>query len=197
MSKPQLFTKHGVPLDEAVSALAKAIRLGDEREAVRFAVVIAADHSAYAWRRVLTAAGEDIGLGAPGVVAHVHALHAGWAAARAKSEHVTSHALVLAVVLLYRAPKSAEIEDLLSLVYLELDDGVLPDVPDAALDCHTARGRRLGRDVAGWFQQRHDEFGFETNAYTRLLANRRPQWFAKVSEETRKKLGLEQEGETT
>ena len=101
-SKP---TKYGVTVSEAASAMQKEIRKGDERAAVYWALVLAEAAPSYAWKRIMVTAAEDVGIGAPDVVAQVYALALGWKMCKDGSWYVSPHAITLAVMLLCRAPK--------------------------------------------------------------------------------------------
>ena len=104
-------TKNGYALDEVASALQKSIRLGDEEQAIYWALELYETAPNYTWKRVLITAAEDIGLAAPDVVAQVSALAQAWEFCRKMSYYVSPHHLTMAVMLLCRAPKSTEVED--------------------------------------------------------------------------------------
>src|SRR5262249_60571607 len=98
----------------------------------------------YAWKRVLVTAAEDVGLAAPEVVAQVGVLSAMYRAAKEGAWYVSPHHITLAIVLLCRAPKSTEIEDLQTLTLELIKAWVKREVPPYALDAHTQEGKAAG-----------------------------------------------------
>ena len=77
--------------------------------------------------------------------------------------------LVHAVLFLARSPKSRIVDDLLNVVYGEIqhEDKKLP-IPDYALDMHTSRGKRKGRSYDHFFSE-GNKLGNEVfeNLYTK------------------------------
>lgn len=160
-------TRRGYDLSEVVSALQKAIRRGDERIAGYFAIeMFESNFTAYAWRRILTTSAEDCaGL----VTAEIEALFRAWQAIDKHKKGRGRIFLAKAVILLCRAAKSRDADHLTNLVYdpkaiddaaLEacLDDarGSREPIPDYALDCHTAAGKRRGKTKRDFFLDEHD-----------------------------------------
>jgi replication-associated recombination protein RarA len=141
-------TPAGHRCDEAASALQKSIRRGEEREALFWASELdLAGYGNYVWKRLRIIVSEDVGLASTETVIAVRALYENWAELRktVKSPYEGFVRVVLlhAVCLLARAPKSRMLDHVLIAMYA----GERPqfEVPDYALDRHTARGRRLGR----------------------------------------------------
>jgi replication-associated recombination protein RarA len=62
--------------------------------------------------------------------------------------------LVHAVLFLARSPKSRIVDDLLNVVYgqIQHEDKKLP-IPDYALDRHTLRGKKMGRGLEHFFSE--------------------------------------------
>src|SRR4051812_12316659 len=112
-------TKRGVPFDEAASAFQKAIRRGQEEDALRWAAELhRSGFTKYVWRRVFVMLSEDVGLAEPQLPATIWALyeiahplgggrgpgasggmelaHAGLVPARARKSRVVDHALIWA-----------------------------------------------------------------------------------------------------
>lgn len=138
--RPELRTYAGHPLDEVASSLQKSVRRGLEREALHWASEMdLGGFTAYAWRRLVVTASEDVGPADPQAVTLVHLLAGAW---REQKEPLL---LVHAVIALCRAPKSRLCDHAYMVAYegprLELE------VPDWALDQHTRRGRRMGRGL--------------------------------------------------
>ena len=171
-------TKLGYKLDEVASALQKEIRRGDEEAAVYWALLLQSAAPQYAWKRTLVAAAEDIGIAAPETVAQVSALAQAWKISKEHAWYVSPHHLTMAVVLLCRAPKSTEVEDLLSYTDELIRRGIKRDMPDYAVDGHTQAGRAKGVENDAWYDNRHFMFGIPVNRYTKKLADLVPSWFS-------------------
>lgn len=139
-------TPDGHSPDEVVSALQKEIRRGNELEAVYWAQELeGVGWSAWLWRRLEEISHEDIGLADPQCAMFVRSC-------REQYEHYwktkkirLNLALINAVVMLARAPKSRLADDLYVLVWM--DPNLKFEVPDYALDKHTKRGKQLGRGL--------------------------------------------------
>jgi MgsA AAA+ ATPase C terminal len=141
-------TPGGHRCDELASALQKAVRRGEEREALYWASELdLAGFANYAWKRLLVISSEDVGLASTETVLAVRALRENWLemrkAVKPPYEGFVRVFLLHAVCLLARAPKSRMLDHALIAMYA----GERPqiEVPDYALDRHTARGRRMGR----------------------------------------------------
>jgi replication-associated recombination protein RarA len=152
-------TPNGHQCGEVASALQKSIRRGLERESLYWASELdLAGFPDYLWRRLRIIAAEDVGLAAPEVAVQVRALSENFADQRkhnAKSKTGTRSGerlfIVQAVMVLARAPKSRMVDHAVMVVY----EGERPrlEVPDWALDKHTARGRKLGRGEEHFFAE--------------------------------------------
>ncbi len=133
---------------EAISALQKSIRRGDEESALYWATTL--DRSglgAWVWTRLLIIASEDCGLATPpGFVADIRALRENWVEARKRKSSQAPDRLFLvhAVLLLARARKSRIVDHALIAFY---GSDEVREIPDVALDKHTSEGKRKGR---GW-----------------------------------------------
>jgi len=170
----------GYAFDEVASALQKEIRRGDEVAAVYWGLLLQSAAPFYAWKRVLITAAEDIGLGDPVAVQQVCALGMAWWQCKQKSYYVSEHHLTMAIVLLCRAQKSTEVEDLQSLVLEQIgliDKGQRRPMPEYAVDGHTKRGKAkgLGKTWDDWYANRI-RFGIRPNAYTHRLWALKPDW---------------------
>ncbi|MGA8733705.1 MAG: hypothetical protein WB558_07265 [Terriglobales bacterium] len=145
------------PTDEAVSALHKAIRRGDERQAAYWCKELdQAGFPGSAWNRILITASEDIGVAERGVAADVRALYENWRTFPGKADDATEEGsakrlfLVHAAMVVCRARKSRMVDHLLNVTYH--GKGKL-EVPDHALDKHTSRGRSMKRGVDHFFAE--------------------------------------------
>lgn len=142
-------TRRGYAFDEAASALQKSIRRGQEDDAVYWALELAdSGYTAYVWRRLLVITSEDVGLAEPTMPAMIHALHQAAltleAGARDRRQGVGRLQIVHAALALARARKSRIVDH--ALIVANADQTVR-EVPPAAIDKHTKRGRAMGR---GW-----------------------------------------------
>lgn len=149
-----MFTRHGHILFEAVSALQKAIRRGEEYEAMAWAVELAPTHESYLWRRLTTIANEDIGLADPTAVAFVNAQRDAWWDMRAAGDDAACYLILANTILaMSRAPKSRLADHFQCVVVADVETGGKRTVPDYALDKHTLRGKQMGRGMSHWLTE--------------------------------------------
>jgi len=178
-------TVNGYDFGEVTSAVQKAIRRSNEREAVYWALELYKTAPHYLIKRLLVIASEDVGMADPLTVGVVNNLAVGWAEAKKFSWYVTAHQPMMMVMLLCRAPKSTEVEDLIAVTELDVKEGRKRKIPLEAIDMHTSTGK--ARDKAAgktyddqcrdWYQGRL-KAGIQMNKYTTELEARRPVWFA-------------------
>lgn len=153
----RLQTLHGYPLDEVVSSLQKTVRRGRVDEAMWWAVEMnRSGYGAYCWRRLMTISAEDVGIGDPQAAVVVNALwqmakelqtKAGTGTQAEKNTREWDGELLLeAVWVLAKAEKNRTIADADSLIYIRQDRGERLEPIDAAIDGHTERGRKMGRN---------------------------------------------------
>lgn len=149
-------TRNGFAADECISALTKSVRRGLVDDAVFWANEL--NHSglgAWTWRRILVQVSEEVGIAeplAPAVIAGLWTASQVLLAAQPKPvppDKVLYPELQLlqAVWYLARCPKNRELADMATLFEVRAQRNVLLEVPDYALDKHTARGRAMGRDA--------------------------------------------------
>ena len=141
----ELRTASGHPLMEAVSALQKMIRRGKEMEAVYWAREMEKGYAPYLWRRLLTIATEDIGMGDPFAIVHCVACREAYNILVKESRSPPDLHLIACVLYMCRAKKSRETDILGSIVWAKVGRGDKMPIPDCALDMHTKRGRSMGR----------------------------------------------------
>ena len=150
MGREAVFTKGGYSLPEVVSALQKSIRRGDERGAIYWAVeMYGSGYWRYLWKRMKIIVSEDIGLAEPGLPATFQALWETFLELREAqdSRHEPERLpLVHAVMLLARAKKSRQVDHALVWAFGS-HEAERREIPDCALDKHTAEGKKRGR---GW-----------------------------------------------
>ena len=143
MNYATIKTKNGYVADEVISALQKEICRGQVEEAAYWAYeMILSELESKLWSRLATIAAEDVGLADPQavvVVATLREAYFGFPAGR------TDRFLygVMGAAYLAAAPKDRMVDEL----YHCLQKGLLgkKEIPDYALDKHTARGRAMGR----------------------------------------------------
>jgi len=156
MAAYQQVTKFGHDFGEAASALQKSIRRGLEEEAMYWALEFAlAGYHAYLWKRLVVIATEDIGAANHQLVNtvvnlcnHILTLLKD-PSAKKRPKHDKYDLCMLGYVILEmaRSPKSREADDFTNHVLRMRRVKGRREVPDYALDMHTARGRKMGRGV--------------------------------------------------
>ena len=172
----ELVTKGGYDLGQVVSALQKAIRRADEAGALYWALELSdSGFGAYCWRRLLTIAVEDVGLGEPAAVVLTACA---WWITKEKTKSfsrppgMATEPLGVAVLTLCRAQKSREGDDAVWYASERRKRGWRLAVPDEALDWHTVRGRQMQRGLAHWFAEAarlENEVQIMGNRYGRLV----------------------------
>jgi replication-associated recombination protein RarA len=162
----QLRTARGYNFSEVSSAMQKAIRRADVKLAGYWALELwASGFGRYVWKRLLTISAEDCwGI----ITQEVKALHDGYLVV---NENVPARQpkgrifISKAVILLCLAKKSRDADHLQNFVYdqkagleerklakaLEQASDYVP-IPDYAYDCHTAKGKKMGRTKADFFK---------------------------------------------
>ena len=181
----QVVTNGGLAADEVISTLQKSIRRGDVLNGVRCAVEMEAtsdDLDRYLWDRLHVIAVEDVGFAQPAAIATIVALDI----ARQRfppGSHDRQLFAVHAVRVLAESAKDRSNDELANVVRLDADAGVLPEIPDHALDMHTRRGQQMGRGLP--------HFLSEGARVDRDFDDRERRW----SRELRDRLGLERDPE--
>lgn len=130
-------SKNGYDKSEVVSALQKAIRRGNEEQALYWATELMESNEGYRmWRRLLVIAAEDVGLADPDMLPKImlykqaHDMGREW------------NIPFLAIMMLCRAPKNREADDAAWLYECRRKEGWKIQMPPEAIDGHTGRGRR-------------------------------------------------------
>lgn len=143
----QMHTPGGYKNGEVASALQKAIRRGKEREALFWATELdLAGYGNYVWKRLRIIASEDVGLADPEAVILTRVLYDNWVESKkAKDEGAMPLFLLHAVLVLARAKKSGIAVHAWMAFYEGDRQAMGIEIPDHALDMHTARGRQMGR----------------------------------------------------
>jgi replication-associated recombination protein RarA len=147
-------TPGGYLAGEVASALQKEIRRGNEPAALFWATELdLGGFGEYVWKRLRIIASEDVGLADPLAALTVRSLYENWVQARKKKDdRQESWRLftVHAVCLLARAKKSRMIDHALMATYEGKREHL--EIPDYALDRHTAAGRKMGRGNRHFFE---------------------------------------------
>jgi len=152
-----LQTQRGYDIYELLSALQKDIRRGNEYQATFWAVELESFNPTALWNRLRVIASEDIGIANPLAPLVIDVLEKEYDDAK-DPENPEKDAyrlfLVHAVLFLARSPKSRVVDDLLNVVYgqIQHEDKKLP-IPDYALDRHTLRGKKMGRGLEHFFSE--------------------------------------------
>jgi len=147
-------TPRGYDIYELLSALQKDIRRGKEYQAVFWAAELESFNPSMFWNRLRVIASEDIGIANSLAPLIIDVLEKEYNSAKERGNDSYRLFLVHAVLFLARSRKSRIVDDLLNVVYgeIQLEDKKLP-IPDYALDMHTHRGRKLGRSYEHFFSE--------------------------------------------
>lgn len=142
-------TKNNYNADEIISALQKSIRRGNEIDASKFAYelfITSPELEEKMWKRLLVISVEDIGLGNPNasvIVNNLYQIHNEFNYQDVDRPLFFFHAIRV----LCQSEKDRSSDLLKNIVEKEFNQGILPEVPDYALDMHTRRGQEMGRDI--------------------------------------------------
>jgi replication-associated recombination protein RarA len=145
-------TANGYKLLECASALQKSIRRGLEEQSLFWAAELETKYWDYLWKRLVVIANEDIGIADPQVITLVETLRTQYFFLRKKNKGPAERLpLCNAILAMCRAKKTRLTDDMVAVVYRrrEFKNWRL-EIPDFALDRHTAKGRALGRGVDHW-----------------------------------------------
>jgi len=168
-------SRNGFACDLLISALQKSIRRGEAELAVRVAYemyITSPQLEDKLWRRLCAISVEDIGFGDPHAPVLVDALN------RMRREFPYNDGdrslfFFMAIRYLCGCKKERSTDDLRNIVNKEFERGVLPEIPDYAMDMHTRAGRAMGRDQRHFLEEasrvvpHFDEF--DDGAYKRRL----------------------------
>jgi len=146
----QVRTIHDLPADEVISTLQKSIRRGLEENAALCAYEMAYTSPAlerYLWDRLAIISVEDIGMGDPQAPVLVNALfEISQRFGRQEGDRYTC-AIHAARYLATRQKDRSSDEMHNWLRHAVEKEGLRPEIPDYAIDMHTARGIAMGRDI--------------------------------------------------
>lgn len=144
----QVRTYHDLPADQVISALQKEIRRGNTENAVLLAYEMALTSPAledYLWQRLMVISVEDIGLGEPHAPVVVNAMYQ-MLQTFDRSQGERKLFAVHAVRYLCGCAKDRSSDEMINWVMRAVASGeARAQIPDYALDMHTAEGRARGR----------------------------------------------------
>lgn len=150
MAKHSFKTASGLDCYEAISALQKYIRRGEEFKAMRIAFDYITDdpkQRVYLWDRLRVIAMEDVGIATPEAVSFVAACHENFDRFWAKRKvGPCKLSLANAVLFLSRAEKT-RMADHAQAATVHANSQEQPPIEDWTLDGHTRRGRKKKRGL--------------------------------------------------
>lgn len=153
-------TTGGHNLYEVVSALQKSIRRGELDDAIYFAVDMdlpctnGTSYANYLWRRLRIIASEDVGLADRHAPLVIRSLYENWVEeSKVKGSDATRLFIIHAVSYLTTARKDRLVDHALISHYTGHTQEHQREIPDYALDNHTARGKRMGRGIDFFFDE--------------------------------------------
>ncbi len=142
-------TVHDLPADEVISATQKEIRRGNTENAALLAyemLTTSVEMEEYLWGRLQVISVEDVGYGnlnAPVLIETLYQMHLRIPRPRGDRYLFAIHA----VRVLCQSQKERGSDDLNNWVNQAVEkQGVMPVIPDYAIDMHTRRGQEMGRD---------------------------------------------------
>lgn len=163
-------TRHGFAADEIISALQKEIRRNNAENAALIAYEMfttSSELEAVLWRRLMVISVEDVGFGNQQAAVVVNALYQ----MSRQMEKLQERGLfaIHAVRYLSSSTKDRSSDEMYSWIRHSVEEGgLLPSIPDYALDMHTARGSQSGRgrkyfleeaaNVSPELENRQDEY---------------------------------------
>lgn len=142
-------SRNGLPCDELIAGVQKAIRHADYEIAIDMAyeLYITSEHlENKLWRRLNAIAVEDIGFGNQRAIEVIRNLDQ----ARQKFPYFDGDRpffFMHAIRFLCQQPKDRSTDCLKNIVIKEVEQGRVCEIPDYAYDVHTVKGRAKGRDI--------------------------------------------------
>lgn len=131
--------------DEVSSAMQKMIRRNQEYDACWWAFVLHdSGYYKYVWRRLMIIASEDVGNANPMAPVIVNALRQNYEATMDSKTRLGGNGMLFifqAIMYLCSSEKLREVDTLANLIIKEFKDGKRLEIPEVALDPHTATGK--------------------------------------------------------
>lgn len=150
----EIKTKKGYDFFQVASAFQKSIRRCDEEQSTFWGIELyESGYQAYAWKRMVVMASEDVGLGDPDVIVRIMALKESYDFLSSKNERSLPERLpfMQAVLLLTRCMKSRYVDHAITYYWQTHKDRNL-EMPDYAFDKHTRKGKAMGRGIQHFYQ---------------------------------------------
>jgi len=150
-----VLTDGGYALDEVASALQKAIRRGQEEEALYWALELYPRYHKYCWGRLLVVSAEDIEDDMATVV--INNLHQAFKQTNEGAKQIR-HRIFLTKAILYlcRSVKSRETDHFQHWHDIQKANSAQKEIPEYAFDVHTKRGRQNGKTKKIFMQEEQD-----------------------------------------
>ncbi|MDK2979763.1 MAG: hypothetical protein PWQ55_110 [Chloroflexota bacterium] len=149
-------TYHGLPADHVISALQKEIRRGHTENAALLAyemILTSPAMEEYLWYRLKVISVEDVGFGDPMAPVLVQSLYEMTSACDHSVGERKLYA-VHAVRYLCACQKDRSSDEMVNWIIHSMEDGsAMPEIPDYALDMHTAEGQKKGRGRRFFFEE--------------------------------------------
>lgn len=149
-------TFHGFAADHVISALQKEIRRGHTENAALLAyemILTSPAMEEYMWYRLKVISVEDIGFGDPMAPVLVQSLHEMTSACDHSVGERKLYA-IHAVRYLCGCQKDRSSDEMINWIINSVESGsVKPEIPDYALDMHTAEGQKKGRGRRFFFEE--------------------------------------------
>jgi hypothetical protein len=146
-------TKKGYNMFDVSSALQKAVRRGELDEASYWAwELINSNYEKYLWKRLLIMATEDIGLADPEAMRNAQFFYENYKILKELDTFERTRPIMAAVYVLATAKKSQFFNWFWGKHMDEHNSFNLP-IPAHALDKHTRRGKRAGKNTADFFEE--------------------------------------------
>jgi len=148
-------TFHGLPADHVISSLQKEIRRGNVENACLLAYEMTITSPAmedYLWQRLKVVSVEDIGFGEPMAPVLIQSLFAmNDACDRSVGERKLYAIHATRYLCLCKKDRSSD--EMINWIAHAVEQGkVLAQIPDYALDMHTAEGKKKGRGRRYFFE---------------------------------------------
>jgi replication-associated recombination protein RarA len=148
-------TFHDLPADEVISSLQKEIRRGNMENAVALGYemyLTSPEMEEKLWKRLLVISVEDIGHGnpqLPELIYTLYKIHQEFETGAVDRPLFALHAIRL----LAESEKDRSTDEMKNLIHAQMElEGLIPNIPDYAIDMHTNRGQKEGKDEAHFYQ---------------------------------------------
>ena len=149
-------TYHGLKADHVISALQKEIRRGHTENAALLAyemILTSPAMEEYMWYRLKVISVEDVGFGEPMAPVLVQSLYE---MTNACDHSVGERKLyaIHAVRYLCQCQKDRSSDEMINWIIHSVENGTAkPEIPEYALDMHTAEGQKKGRGRRYFFEE--------------------------------------------